>query len=156
MREIRWEEDCLSRLRNMKSDFLFKVGRLERLAMRLTRSEPKNMFELSEHARTPLSPPGVGCHLNYLMLPFRECVDGFPCQWGYSPMGMPCTERHPGKTMDSAIDFFSLNYDEFLHLFCPGGQRIKVYGGVQILPGSDPMDLSENIFKFVNALIQRN
>lgn len=102
--------------------------------------------------------PGTSTEgINEIFLrPILELPHVFPNEWFYDKDLCPFCIRCPDRdTFRSITTWFLLGETEFEHLFCPGLQNSKSFGGKMLKNGATVNDFTKNLVDFVSELERR-
>jgi hypothetical protein len=80
-----------------------------------------------------------------------ECPFAFPNDWKFSSNGYPILSVNGDQSniFGDAEKFFELPGIASSHLFSPGDQEIKIYGGKYLKRNATPKEVAGNIREFV-------
>lgn len=100
----------------------------------------------------------VANKIHHFTYPFNACVQIFPRQWKLNATGDLYWIHDESKTtLTSALGFFGLSFFMFSHLFIPGEQNVRAYGGKELSEKSKPYHVAENIMALIKTInIQKN
>jgi hypothetical protein len=97
----------------------------------------------------------VGCALDH-----RPYI--WPRKWKISDPDYPPYECEPIlrsiaslRPLESAMEWFDLNYNEATHLFTPCDQECEIYGGTYLWDYSTPAEVAHNIREFIRKMEEK-
>ncbi len=92
------------------------------------------------------------CLMGLYYLPLMELPMIFS-DWRYNENYLPIYKGNPDKQVISSVNqYFGISDAIFKHLFCPGKQQIKIWGGRRLLSKPTPLDVANNIYAYIEHL----